>query len=370
MSNTLWLSTRKGLIQYTRQGLQWQPVATHFLGDPVSFTLHDGRDNAVYAALNLGHFGPKLHRSDDGGKSWQEIACPKLPEQKEGEQDKSNSVQMDSVQMIWSMAAGGADQPGRIWAGTIPGALFRSDDRGDSWQLVESLWQREERKQWFGGGYDQPGIHSICVDPRDSQCLRLAVSCGGVWLSEDDGKTWHSRAKGLRNAYMPPERAYDEIVQDPHLMVQCQAQPDWLWIQHHNGIFVSDNGAESWREVEDVKPSVFGFAVAVHPEDGRRAWFVPGIKDERRLPVDQQLLVNETRDGGKSFTAHRQGLPTEPSYDLIYRHALAIDSSGQILAMASTTGNCWLSADQGQSWQCLSNYLPPVAAVCFGPEQA
>ena len=31
------------------------------------------------------------------------------------------------------------------------------------------------------GGYDDPGIHSICVDPRDSKNIALGISCGGVW---------------------------------------------------------------------------------------------------------------------------------------------------------------------------------------------
>ena len=63
---------------------------------------------------------------------------------------------------------------------SIPGAVFRSNDRGESWELNRPLWNRPERKNWFGGGYDDPGIHSICVDPRDSDTVRVAISCGGI----------------------------------------------------------------------------------------------------------------------------------------------------------------------------------------------
>ena len=35
-----------------------------FLGDNVTLTLHDERDDTTYAALNHGHFGVKLHRKD------------------------------------------------------------------------------------------------------------------------------------------------------------------------------------------------------------------------------------------------------------------------------------------------------------------
>ena len=82
------------------------------------------------------------------------------------------------------MAAGGADQPGVLWAGTLPGGLFRSNDRGDSWELVRALWDVPQRSEWFGGGYDVPGIHSICVDPRNSDHVLVGVSCGGVWQTD------------------------------------------------------------------------------------------------------------------------------------------------------------------------------------------
>ena len=148
-------------------------------------------------------------------------------------------------------------------------------------------------------------------------------------------------------------------------MVQCQENPDRLWVQHHNGIFISSDSCNSWQEIEDVNPSTFGFAVAVHPRDADTAWFVPGIKDECRMPVDGRLVVTRTRDAGKTFEILNKGLPDTHSSDLVYRHGLDIDSSGDRLLMGSTTGNLWLSENQGDSWQCLSNYLPPVYAVRF-----
>jgi photosystem II stability/assembly factor-like uncharacterized protein len=267
--------------------------------------------------------------------------------------------------MIWSLEAGGADQPGTLWAGTLPGALFRSRDHGDSWELIDALWQRPERAQWFGGGYPQPGIHSICVDPRASERLSVAVSCGGVWYSDDDGASWACRAEGMRAAYMPPELQGTPEIQDPHRMVACPAQPDTLWVQHHNGIFLSTDGAVHWQEIHDVAPSSFGFAVAVHPVEPGTAWFVPAVKDECRVPVGQRLVVTRTRDAGRSFETLSRGLPQTDCFDLVYRHGLAIDTSGQCLAMGSTTGHLWLSDDQGDNWQAVAGNLPPIYALRF-----
>ncbi len=116
-----------------------------------------------------------------------------------------------------------------------------------------------------------------------------------------------------------------------------------------------------------MKPSGFGFAVAVHPNDARTAWFVPGVKDECRVPKDGKLVVSTTADGGRSFAALSQGLPEVPAWDLIYRHSLAVDGSGARLAMGSTTGNLWVSGNGGDSWLMLSATLPPIAVVAFAP---
>ncbi len=362
MSDQLWIATRKGLMHWDRADAGWRHRQAHFLGDPVSHVLADPRDGALYASLNLGHFGCKLRRSDDGGRSWQEVAAPAYPPKPEGSADPTPW----DLKLIWTLVPGGTDEPGVLWAGTLPGGLFRSPDRGASWQLVESLWQRPERAEWVGGGYDFPGIHSVLVDPRDSQRLVVGVSCGGVWRSEDGGASWALSAQGMRAAYMPAELAWHQNIQDPHSIVQCAATPDTLWAQHHNGIFVSRDGARSWQEIGQAGPSVFGFAVAVHPRDPQTAWFVPAVKDECRVPVDGQLVVTRTRDGGGSFESLSEGLPPAPGYDLVYRHALVVDATGQRLAMGSTGGNAWLSEDGGDTWFTLSTHLPPISALSFG----
>jgi hypothetical protein len=138
-----------------------------------------------------------------------------------------------------------------------------------------------------------------------------------------------------------------------------------LWVQHHNGVFHSTDGAESWHEVKDIKPSTFGFAVAVHPADADTAWLVPAVSDERRIPVDGAVVVTRTRDGGKSFKILDNGLPSTHAYDITFRHALDVDETGNTLAFGTTTGSLFVSPDQGDSWHCVSTHLPPVHSVRF-----
>jgi hypothetical protein len=130
---------------------------------------------------------------------------------------------------------------------------------------------------------------------------------------------------------------------------------------------LSRDAGRSCTEITGVDPSVFGFAVVVHPEAPDSAWFVPGIKDQFRYPVDGKLVVTRTRDGGESFEQLGKGLPQEHAYDLVYRHGMDIDASGNSIAFGSTTGNLFVSDDQGDSWQAVSHTLPPIYCVRYSP---
>ena len=210
MSDHLLIATRKGLFVLERKRSGWVSRLIGFEGVAVTNVLRT--DGVIYAALKHGHFGAKLHRSDDDGATWRELAAPAFP---------ADAADAPSLFQIWTMETGGRTHPDRLWIGAIPAGLFRSEDRGESWQLVSSLWNVPERKRWFGGGYDAAGIHSISPDPRDDDRIFLAISCGGVWETNDAGDTWSVLGKGLFAPYVPPEQAEDSAIQDPHRVVRC-----------------------------------------------------------------------------------------------------------------------------------------------------
>jgi hypothetical protein len=319
--------------------------------------LADPRDGALYAAQALGHFGVKLQRSRDDGTTWHEIPAPTFPK---------TEADGASLSYIFCLEPGGKDQTGWLWCGAIPGGLFLSKDHGDTWSLNEPLWNVPERKEWNGGGFDQAGIASICVDPRDPHHITVGVSTGGVWVTEDGGTSWRASVAGMYAEYVPPEQRHAPQVQDVHRLVQCAAAPDRMWVQHHNGVFRSTDAARSWQEVTTIRPAKFGFAVAVHPGDPDTAWFAPGVKDECRIPVDGRLVVARTRDGARSFDVLSDGLPQQHAYDLVHRHGLAVDQTGTCLGMGSTTGHLWVSENTGDSWSLVAGNLPPISCVRFG----
>jgi hypothetical protein len=228
------ISTRKGLFIAEPSGSGYKVTRGAFVGDNVSIAMVDPRPNGGwYAALDHGHFGVKLHRSDDKGATWTEITTPAYPPKPEGQVEKTmwGKDRAWSTLLIWAMAPA-TDKEGALWAGTVPGGLFRSDDRGQTWRLNEALWFHPDRQKWNGVVKEEAGIHSICVDPRDPKMVAVGVSTGGVWRTKDGGATWTQSAHGMRAEYVPPELVNDGGNQDVHYLVQCAADPKTFWVQH------------------------------------------------------------------------------------------------------------------------------------------
>jgi len=352
------LSTRKGLVTYQKNEDKWGDARCHFKAIPVTFTYVDPRHGTWWACLDHGHWGVKMSRSDDQGDTWVDMTPPQYPE---------GCIVKDQVpaknEYMWSMTHGGVDHPDRLWLGTIPGGLFMSEDRGKTWSLNKSLWEHPSRTEhWFGAGFDHPGIHSIIVDPRDSNHLTVGISVAGVFESFDAGESWDVRNVGLDADFLPDPKA--EVGHDPHIMVSTIGHPDILWQQNHCGIFKSLDGGAQWVDVTDQSgPAKFGFAIAVDAHDPQQAWVAPAISDEVRVAIDGALCICRTDDGGLNWQELRNGLPQQNCYDIVFRHALA--NREEQLAFGTTTGNLFYSDDRGDQWHTLSTTLPMIYSVAF-----
>lgn len=367
-THTLHLATRKGLFTVRREGRAWQIGEPDFLGANVSMVLSDPREGALYAALETRRSGPKLYRRAAGFDGWEEVAVPAFAAGPDDAQDVDPATGRPVprvVTRIWALEAGPRNRPGELWCGTIPGGLFQSHDGGRRWELVRPLWDHPGREQWMGGCGDAPGIHHISLDPRDGRRIVAGVSIGGLWFTDDRGASWTCRGKGMRATYVPPEHAHEPGVQNIHALARCAAHPDTLWVQHQCGIYRSTDGGATWSGLE-ATPSSFGFALAAHPRDPGTAWFVPVASDKLRVPVGGRLVVTRTRDGGQTFEELTAGLPPAHAYDVVYRHALAVDRTGARLAFGTTTGSLYVSTTGGDKWVAVSHHLPPIHAVRFG----
>jgi photosystem II stability/assembly factor-like uncharacterized protein len=386
MSDRILVGTRKGTFIVERTASGWTPRLAGHPGMGVNFVARDPHTDTLWALLGHGHWGAKLSRSADGGKTWEDapqIKYPEgarylaLPDPSEDNPEMSGPVTARAATLLklWCLAFG---PRGTIYIGTIPGGLFESHDGGESFTLNRGLWDHESRggnlfdtdgngmTHWFGTpaseGEFAPGIHSILVDPRDANRLFVAISTAGVLGSTDGGKTWVGRNKGMTNDYLPDPNA--EWGHDAHAIDLCPSDPDHIWQQNHVGVFYSSDGAASWKKVSQPERGVkFGFPVAVDERDGRTAWLVPGHSDMQRMAIEGGLCVARTQDGGETWETLREGLPQQNAYDVVYRHALGL--RGDRLAFGSTTGNLYVSETRGESWLPVANNLPPIYSVRF-----
>jgi photosystem II stability/assembly factor-like uncharacterized protein len=387
MSDRILVATRKGTFLVEKTNGRWKPRLSGHPGALVNFAACDPRTGTLWAALGHGHWGAKISRSTDGGKTWEDatqIKYPKgarylgtaMPTEDSPELGKPQ-LRDATVLKLWCLAFGA---PGHIYVGTIPGGLFESKDGGETFELNRPLWNHESRggdlfrgegtgvTHWSGtpasdSGEFAAGIHSILVDPRNPDRVLVAVSTAGVLETIDGGKSWRGRNKGMLNDYLPNPEA--EWGHDAHAIELCAGDPDHVWQQNHAGVFYTSDGAVTWKRVSRPDQGVhFGFPIAVDAKDGRTAWVVPGKSDQERMAIGGSLFVARTQDGGQSWESLREGLPQENAYDVVYRHGLGY-SDGR-LAFGSTTGNLYLSENRGESWTTAANNLPPIHAVRFG----
>src|ERR1051325_1936236 len=168
MVDRAWVASRKGLIELRRRAGGWAVERASVAGDLVRMVLPPDASGRMFAALNLGHFGVKLQASDDAGASWREVTAPAFGVQPDGAPGPAWKVVM-----VWAMER----QGDALYAGTLPGALFKSTDAAQSWQLDDVLWNQPGRPTWGGGGYDTPGIHSI--SPLGDDTMLVGVSSAG-----------------------------------------------------------------------------------------------------------------------------------------------------------------------------------------------
>ena len=309
MSDTLLVSTRKGLFTVSRKAGQWEITGVDFLGDNVSITLTDRRDGRHYAALDHGHFGVKLHRSTATG--WEEIAAPTYPPKPEGyeEYDMWGRPLNWSTARIWALEAGGPDEPGVIWCGTHPGRPVPLDrsraELGDGPRALGSSQAQAVDGRWRrSAGHPFDLRRPAQFEARVGRRSRPAAS-GSPRMPARAGR---NAARACAPSMCPPELTHDPIAQDVHCLVQCPAAPrPHVGAAPQRHLRLLRRGQDLRQRSPASSRRRSGSRSSCIPQEPDTAWFVPEIKDEKRIPCDGKLVVTRTRDGGKSFDCLEQG---------------------------------------------------------------
>ena len=324
-----------------------------FPGHSVYSMAYDGRGDRrrVWAAASSMHWGALLNHSDDFGATW---TTPEVPTVRFPEGTKA-------LQNIWQIAPGRADEPDVVYCGVEPAALFESRDGGKSFALVEGLWQHPHREKWQPGGGGLC-LHTVLPDPSRKGRITVAISTGGVYRTDDGGRTWSVRNQGVRAQFLPDP--YPEFGQCVHKIVRNASRPDRLYLQNHWGLYRSDDGGDSWRDIANGVPSDFGFCMAAHPRDADTVYIVPLESDGFRCTPEGKLRVYRTRDGGGSWHPLSEGLPQRDAFETVVRDAMGTDQEERAgIYFGTRSGKLFASRDDGESWMALADGLPPIVCV-------
>ena len=352
----LLVGTKKGLFVLRGEpGRPFEVADRLFPGEMVEFALRDPRSGRVLASVTSGFFGPRVMWADDPAGEWTQAAGPAFPA----------DLATAAVERVWTIEPG--EEPGVLWAGTAPAALWRSEDDGESWQLNRALWDVPTRPEW-NPGQGGLALHSICPWPGNADRLAIAVSAAGVWLSDDRGATWRTGYRGLNPRYMPEEVRDSTHPLCVHDMKRAPLRPERLFLQFHGGVYRSDDAGATWQPIMDGLPADFGFPLVVDPADPDSAFVIPLVADRDRVTPDGRLRVFRTRDAGASWTGLDAGLPQHDAYKTVLRQAFDGTGSGrqQALAFGATSGEVFTSADGGATWAVSAGNLAPVTSVRFG----
>jgi hypothetical protein len=298
------------------------------------------------------HWGPAVFHSDDLGRTWDEPPKGSIgfPEDAEA-----------SVERVWQIQPASADQPGVVYAGTEPSALWKSTDGGVTFELVRGLWDHPHRKDW-GAGFGGQAIHTVLPHPTDPDRVSVAMSTGGVYQTRDGGATWEPANHGIKAKFMSdPDPEFGQCV---HKLAAHPDVPERMFAQNHHGVYRTDDGGAIWKSIADGLPSDFGFPIVVHPHEPETVYVFPLIADANRIPPDATCRVFRSRDAGATWEPLTKGLPDVPSYAPVLRDALCVDQGSPAGVYLGTRDGCvYASADAGDTWTEVARHLPDVLSV-------
>jgi photosystem II stability/assembly factor-like uncharacterized protein len=362
------VATRKGawLFRGDASRKSWRADGPHFLGQVINHVVLDPRDGkTVVVAGKTGHLGPTMFRSTDQGRTWKEAKLPpafaKVPEGEKGR----------TVDHTFWLTPAHANEPKVWYAGTSPQGIFRSEDGGDTWHPFSTINDDPQYRIWMGtaqdGTPDGPKLHSFIVDPRDPAHFYFAMSGGGVHESRDGGRTWKPLVQGLEVV-----QGFDPVnimFHDPHCVRLCPSNPNRLYQQNHCGIYRLDRPSDVWVRIGKTMPKQIGdigFPIVVHPRDDNTAWVFPmdGQTVWPRVSLGGKPSAYVTKNGGKSWTRLDGGMPGSQAWWTVKRQAMSADTKDPVgLYFGTTSGELWMSRDEGKRWSVIAQHLPEIYAV-------
>ena len=358
------VGTKKGAFVLSSDASRksWKVDGPHFAGWEIYHLKGSPADpDRLYASQSSGWFGQVLQRSNDGGKSWEAAGNEFKYEGTPGTHVwYDGSPHPWEFKRVWHLEPSLQD-PDTVYAGVEDAAFFKSTDGAKTWNELPALRTHESAKGWAPGAGGLC-LHTVVIDPTNTDRMFIAISAAGVFRTDDAGKSWRPANRGLKSNTMPDQEA--EVGHCVHRIAMHPSRPKTLFMQKHWDVMRTDDGAESWTEISGNLPTDFGFVVDVHAHEPNTVYVIPITSDSHHFVPDGKLRVYRSRSGGNEWEALTNGLPQKDCYVNVYRDAMAIDTLDSCGVYFGTSGGqVYASADAGDTWAAIVRDLPQVLSV-------
>jgi hypothetical protein len=368
----LLVGTRKGVFSLKSDPgrANWELSGPMVGGLDVNHAVVDTRTQTIYVTANDPWFGPTVRYSKDLGQTWTDAKkSPRFaadPVPAEGDETPWFFRENTVIERLWHIEPASEREPGVMYCGVGPAALFRSEDGGGTWTENAALSAHPTKDRWNPGAGGLI-LHSVVRDPKNTNRMWIAISAAGVFRTEDGGATWTAQNDKIRDpgaAFDPNIPLYPEAGQCVHQLWHAAGDNDRLFLQGHSGTYVSNNGATNWTEITEGLPSDFALAATVHPHDSDTFYTVPLQGGDLRCPPEFKLRVYRTQDAGKTWQPMSKGLPQQDAFMGAYRDSIVTDTLKPAgVYLGTNTGQLYASKDDGESWQLITQNLPPICSI-------
>jgi photosystem II stability/assembly factor-like uncharacterized protein len=289
-----------------------------------------------------------------------------------------------------SIAVGDKDGHRVIYVGAASGGVWKSEDRGDTWQPV---FEHEATASVGDVAVAPSNPDTVWVGTGEDNLFRAGLAGTGIYKSTDAGKTWTHM--GLTDAGTIGRILVHPT--NPDIVYVAASGHEWT-ANEMRGVFMTTDGGKNWTKAFYRSPTTGAVDLVMDPSDpntlyvgmwqrARRKWSDPRVE-----PGYNEGGIWKTTDGGKTWKAANEGLtPAEfrgrvgvdisrsnPStvYAVIdsYEQGRPVrpgerDAYGRALPPGSNVIKglvVFRSDDKGASWKQVSGQTPETSVAMMG----